>query len=133
MKRIIFLLLAITLGAGVLQAEPPKKPRLIVQYKTINIEKGYDHVSRLKVYVDGNLTSTSEPRKESKPGKLIVPMESGSHSVKVVMESNYQNNWEEHTIANGYSIDCKYEGTLDFSKDVVLKLVFDINSGTIVR
>ena len=40
--------------------------------------------------------------------------------------SNYDGNWEEHTIANEYSIDALYEGEIKLKKEVTINLVFDI-------
>ncbi len=50
-----------------------------------------------------------------------------------MIESEFEGNWEEHTIANEYSIDCVYLHEDDYKKHVRVDLIFDIVKGTIVK
>lgn len=108
------------------------KIKITFKYKFTHIVSGYDHNSRMKVYIDGNLAGTSKESLESKANKLTVSTTKGYHTLRAVMETEYQGNWEEHIISNEYSIDCLYEIAMDFAKNLNLNLTFDIDSGTIV-
>jgi hypothetical protein len=39
----------------------------------------------------------------------------------------YEGTWEEHTVANEYSLDALYEGEVSLKKKLTLDLVFDID------
>jgi hypothetical protein len=106
---------------------------LFVKWKFTNIEDGYDHDNRMVVYVDGQSAGMSAVSKESKPGKMKVSIPAGSHEVRVIAEALYEGNWEEHTVANDYSVDCEWTGTVSGGRKTKLSLLFDIGAGTTVR
>lgn len=135
MKRIITIfLLAVAIPV---MAKPASIPggkddvKVTVSWKFLNLVEGYDHDSKCEIYIDGNLVATSSVSKESKPNSVSFNVSKGSHTIKVVNYAYYEGTWEEHTIANNYSIDCLYENRMTFNKRKnKLPLVFDIDKGT---
>jgi hypothetical protein len=111
-----------------------KTIQVTFNYKFSNIVEGYDHNSRLKVYLDGALIGTSGNHLESKPNSFTVQFESGYHQLRAVVETEYEGVWEEHTIANTYSIDCLYDNAMTFAKPkTIIKIDFDIDLGAIIN
>jgi hypothetical protein len=106
---------------------------LTINYTFENIEEGYDHLSKLIVYIDGVNVGESEAQVQSKPGSITVPVSKGEHSIRAVSLAQYEGVWEEHTIDNEYSIDCLLEKTINVEKNISITLVFDIDSGTIEK
>jgi hypothetical protein len=106
---------------------------LVINYSFENIEEGYDHLSKLMVYIDGELIAESKPVLESKPSSLTCKVLPGKHKIRIVSMAQYEGNWEEHTIENEYSIDCLLEKTIVIQNDMKITLVFDLNSGTIEK
>lgn len=108
--------------------------KITFKYKCTNIVEGYDHLSRLKVYVDGKIAGTSTEKLESQQNTITIEVSKGDHSIRAVLESQYEGTWEEHIIANTYSIDCLYEVTKKFTKkNTLIVLEFNIDVGTIVK
>lgn len=95
------------------------------------IEEGYDHPTRIEVYVDGAKAAESEPQPQSKPGSLSVELTPGAHDVRIVAFAEYNGTWEEHTISNDYSIDCTWQGTVKPGQKT--ELTFDLDAGTSAR
>ncbi len=95
-----------------------------------NIEEGYDHTCKTQVWVDGEMAGESGEFSESEGGTMSVQMSAGTHEVRVVNLALYEGNWEEHTIANNYSIDCLLEEQHKFTGKDKLFMLFDIDSGT---
>lgn len=127
--RILLLLAIVALPLVSISAKKPSK--LIIDVKFENIEVGYDHLCKTKVFVDGELVATSSEKLQSKPNKITVNVPPGEHTVRVVNYALYEGNWEEHTIENNYSIDCLHEFNHHFLKrKYKLKLVFDIDDKT---
>ncbi|MEQ1571543.1 MAG: hypothetical protein ABMA64_38300 [Myxococcota bacterium] len=93
------------------------------------IQEGYDHPTRVQVFVDGAPVAESSVTLQSEPNKVEVPLEPGAHMLKVVNFAQYEGSWEEHTVANDYAIDCVWEGEVTPSTRKV-DLVFDIDEGT---
>lgn len=106
---------------------------LVVQWSFANIQDGYDHDNRMDVYVDGAKLAESEVAAQSAGGRLVVTVPPGEHEVRVVSMALYEGNWEEHTVANDYSIDCEWSDTVSGGEKEKVRLVFDIDSGTLVR
>lgn len=124
--------MALIIHAGVSFAGSNVK--ITFKYKCTNIVQGYDHLSRLKVYVDDKIAGTSSEKLESQENTVTVEVTKGKHSIRAVLESQYEGTWEEHTIANTYSIDCLYEITKTFNKkNTLIILEFNIDVGTIVK
>ena len=116
--------------------------KVVFTYKFAHVSEGMDYVSRMKVYIDGNLISTSadngtsntysNTRKETEENTFSVEFPVGKHILKAMVESNYKGTWEEHLRANGYSLDCIYEKSMNFTKDVKVKLIFDIDTEKVI-
>ena len=104
--------------------------KLTVYVKFIGIEEGYDHDTKTAVFIDGNEIAVSQVTPQSKTGSFSVDVPAGSHELKVMNYALYEGNWEEHTVANEYSIDCFFEENHTFKKPEKLYLLFDIDSGT---
>lgn len=105
---------------------------LKVTFKFINIEEGYDHECKTQVLIDGQEVGVSPTVKESAGASFVVQVPTGSHTLKVVNWALYEGTWEEHTIANNYSIDCVFEETHNFKKAEKLFLIYDIDDQTLV-
>lgn len=127
MKKKHLLLAALILFSSQLFAQTTK---LTVFVKFTGIEEGYDHQTKTAVFIDGNQVGISPETLQSKTGSFTLEVPSGNHQLQVMNYALYEGNWEEHTIANEYSIDCSYETSRQFKKPEKLYLVFDINEGT---
>jgi hypothetical protein len=101
-----------------------------VAWSFANIEEGYDHDSRTEVWVDGVKAVESSVTPQSKPNEVTVDVPAGTHQLRVVNLALYEGQWEEHTVANNYSIDCTWEGTVGPKGQLVL--LFDVDQGTVV-
>jgi hypothetical protein len=111
-----------------------KDVKFTVNYTFTGIEEGYDHDSKTELYINDKLVATSSVKKESEKNSVSTVLPKGTYKVRVVNYAYYEGTWEEHTIANNYSIDCLYESTIDMKKKKnTLNLLFDINSGTQVK
>lgn len=127
-KKLLVILAVLT--ANTLLATPPKEGKLTVSWVFCNIVEGYDHDTKCEIYIDGNLVGTSSVSKESQKNSITVSASAGSHNVKVVNYALYEGQWEEHTVANEYSIDCLYDNSMNIKPKSMLSLLFDIDSGT---
>lgn len=107
-----------------------KNASLTINWSFANITEGYDHDNKCKVWVDGKEAGESTVSKESKPNSFKLTLSKGTHQVKVVNYALYEGEWQEHSKANEYSIDCLWDGTIEFKKKATLDLIFDLNSGT---
>ncbi|MBV6427385.1 MAG: hypothetical protein KIPDCIKN_01903 [Haliscomenobacter sp.] len=126
MKKLfgVAIFLAVAVGAAAQNAS------LTVYFTYINVEEGYNHDCKTQVYIDGALAGESAVVKEDKGGVVKVNVARGKHSLRVVNLSLYEDNWEEHTVDNDYSIDAIHEEDHVFKKPEKLYLLFDIDSGT---
>ncbi len=132
-KKILLLFVLLT-GFAATKAIAASNVKITFRFKFINIEAGYDHISRMKVYVDGNLAGTSPEKKESELNTVVVEVSKGFHTIRAVVESLYEGNWEEHIAANDYSIDCLYERSMKYTKkNTNIIIDFDINVGTVIK
>lgn len=133
MKKLIAII-ALILGLNTGLTFAAGNVKITFKYKCTNIVEGYDHLSRLKVYVDGKIAGTSSEKLESQENTITVELSKGEHSIRAILESQYEGAWEEHTIANTYSIDCLYEITKKFTKkNTLVVLEFNIDVGTIIK
>ncbi len=137
MKKILIVLVLITSATAFgfknaeTTAEAYKDVKLTVKFSFENIEEGYDHLTKTEVYIDGNLAGTSTTRNQSKDNMVVCSTTKGNHAVRIINYAYYENQWEAHTIANNYSIDCLYEGDVNLKKkNNKIELVFDLDSGT---
>jgi hypothetical protein len=133
MKSISALLLVLVLTTGFTPAPKGSMGSLTFKFSVTNIEPGYDHLSKLVVFEDGNKIGESSEQVESKPNSVTVKLSKGSHNIRAVLTSKYEGNWEEHTISNEYSIDCLFEDEVVIKKKKTITLVFDIDKGTIIK
>jgi hypothetical protein len=133
MKSISALLLVLVLTTGFTPAPTGSLGSLTFKYSVTNIEPGYDHLSKLVVFEDGNKIGESNEQLESKPNSVTVKLSKGSHNIRAVLTSKYEGKWEEHTISNEYSIDCLFEDEVVIKKKKTITLVFDIDKGTIIK
>lgn len=141
-KNRIVLLLLFSLSFFSVQGFSQLNCKITFKYKFVNVNEGYDHVSRMKVYLDGTLVGTSledgtssdasAVHKETVQNVFAVEIPKGTHKIRAVVEALYAGVWEEHLIANTYALDCLYEKTLDFTKDNTIELEFDIQAGQTV-
>ena len=100
---------------------------LMVSWKFVNVEKGYDHSSRMKVSVDGVELGTSPQSVESKGGFFVVRIPKGKHVVRIVNQALFNGKWQDHSIVNNYSVEAIYEKALEIRKEVKVTLVIDLN------
>lgn len=130
-----FLIILVMIGITTMNVNAMAKGdiKITIKYKCSHIVEGYDHISRLKVYVDGNVAGTSTEKLESQQNSITIQISKGQHSLRAVLESKYEGAWEEHTIANTYSIDCLYEVSKQFKKNTMIILDFDIDVGTVIK
>src|SRR5690349_15768969 len=67
---------------------------LTFTYTTVGILEGYDHTSKLVVYEDGNKIGESNAKKESEGNSITIPLSSGTHNIRAVLNSQYEGSWE---------------------------------------
>ena len=133
MRPFAALLLVLVFSTAFTPVAKEKQGSLTFKFSVINIVEGYDHESKLVVYEDGNVIGESSVQKESKPNSVTVKLSKGSHNIRAVLSSKYEGNWEDHTIENGYSIDCLFNDEVEIKKKKTITLVFDIDKGTIIK
>lgn len=102
-------------------------PQLTISWKFLHVQDGYDHLNKIEVYIDGTLTSTSESFHESDLGTHRLSVPKGMHKIRVKNYAFYEGAWEEHTVAEGYSIDAEVEQEHKFKKRNHLTLLWDID------
>lgn len=108
-------------------APKPKEASLTFKYSFKGIREGYDHDTKMVVWENGEIIAESTVQKQSKPNSLTIKLKPGNHSIRAVMNANYEGNWEEHLKANEYSVDCLYEETLKLKGKKVITILFDID------
>ena len=135
MKTISSFILAVALFSGCASSSVSSSGgTLTFNYSTVGILDGYDHTSKLIIYEGGSKIGESVPKKESEGNTITVPLSKGSHSIRAVLNSEYEGKWEEHLKANEYSLDCLFEETIEIKGNKVITLVFDITQEkTIVK
>lgn len=127
-SSLLFALVFTFVSASSVSAQ--KQASVTVKYSFKNIVDGYDHTTKTTLYVDGQSIATSTPHKESEPASLSAQIPAGKHTIRIENLALYEGNWEPHTIAGGYSIDCLYETELTIKKKARFTLIFDIDKGT---
>jgi len=123
-KSVLFFALIVTMFSSGAYAQ--KQGTLTINTKYVGIVEGYDHMNKTDIYLDGNLVGSTTSQLQSKPNSFKVSADQGKHAIRIVNMAYYQGNWEEHTIANEYSLDALYEGEIDLKKKLTVNLVFDI-------
>ena len=118
------------------KSKKKKKIKLITvsfKYTFIHASEGKTINTRLKVYVDGVSKAVSLEKMETEANAVTIEIPAGVHKLRAVIETQYEEGWEEHTIANEYSIDCVYLSEMEFNNHVRVELLFDLEKGTIVK
>lgn len=100
---------------------------LTVKWHFTNVNEGYDHDNKMLVYIDGKLIGESKVFKETDHASYDVEVPSGNHDVKIENYSFYEGKWDIHTKANRYSVDAFYNGTIVFSKNTTVDMIFDVD------
>jgi hypothetical protein len=129
MKKSI-LLLTLFVCLLMFGAYAEKKGTITVKTSYTGIVEGYDHVNKTVLYVDGKPAAESSEQVQSEPNTFSVTIPKGKHDIRIVNMAKYENTWEEHTIANEYSLDALYEGSINLKKKLIIDLVFDIDKET---
>jgi hypothetical protein len=101
---------------------------LDIDWKFINIEPGFDHLSRFCIYVDDVKLFTSNESLESVGGKFKVMIPKGDHRIRIVSECLRNSIWQEHSILNDFSVDVILEERVMISKTQSLKWIIDLNN-----
>lgn len=107
-----------------------KNITLTINYKVLNTEEGYDHVSKLVVEIDGEEVGESNAQPQTKGGSFVTKVSKGEHDIRAVLWARYEGEWEERTIDNNYSIDCVVETSAQFKKSRKMSIVFDLDGET---
>lgn len=131
MKHILLAIVLLT-GLGSIQAQKVKLIHVTFKYSFAHDPQGKEINSRLKVYVDDVAKGVSLAKMESEANSLTIEIPAGHHKIRAVIESQFEEGWEEHIIANEYTIDCIYVHEGDYKGNARIELVFDLESGTVV-
>ena len=121
--------------AGVLLGAPTVAAAgtLKLDWKFTGIEDGYDHVNKMVVYVNGELVGESPSAPQSQRQKWSIDVPDGAFELRVVNHALYEGTWEEHTVANNYSVDCLLETSVSARSKHSFKLVFGLDDGVEVK
>ncbi len=123
---LIFLLVSATsFGQG--------KSKLSIDWQFTGVIDGYDHDSKVEVYIDDVLAATSTVAKQSKKNSVTVISTRGTHKVRIVNFALYENQWEEHSQVNDYSLEVIYDSNLKLKKKNKISLVFDIDKEIVIQ
>ncbi len=109
------------------------KAKLSIDWQFTGIIEGYDHDSKVEVYLDGVLVKTSTVSKQSKKNSVSIVATKGQHNIRIVNFALFENQWEEHSEANEYSLDAKYEIDLKLKKKNSISLIFDIDKEIVIE
>lgn len=129
MKKLLILCFIVGFFFQPSEAKKSKGNVLEITYRFDNIIEGYDHETKAEIKINGQEVLISPVHKQSKPQKLTIKVPSGSYDFYLMMWALYEGTWEEHTIANNYSIDCVVDDKFKASKPKhTLNIVFDIDT-----
>lgn len=98
-----------------------------IDWSFIHVEAGYDHLSRMLVFVDDREYGISPQSLESKGGTFLLKVPKGSHRIRIVNQSFVNGVWQNHTIVNNYSVEAVYEKAVEIRKSVHVTLIIDLN------
>jgi len=127
MNKKIFLL-ALLIPFFAFNTFAQKMGTLTVKTHYINIIEGYDHQCRTLVFVDGEQVAESPVQLQSEPIEIKVKIPKGKHDIRIMNQALYEGVWEDHTVANNYSLDAYYDGIVTIKKKKSISLVFDIDT-----
>lgn len=100
---------------------------MTVQWKFTNVEEGYDHRSRMLVFVDELEYGASGESIESAGGAFELLIPKGQHRIRIVNQSFVDSKWQDHTILNNYSVEAVYEKSIEIKKAIQVTLLIDLN------
>lgn len=98
-----------------------------INWRFTNVESGYNHVSRMQVFVDDLEYGTSEQSVESIGGVFVLKVPKGMHRIRIVNQSFIDGAWQDHTIVNNYSVEAVYEKPVEVKKAIRVTLLIDLN------
>ena len=93
-----------------------------------HVESGYDHVSRMQVFVDDIAYGTSGQSVESRGGIFVLKIPKGMHRIRIVNQSFLNGFWQDHTIVNNYSVEAVYEKLVEVKKSIRVTLLIDLEN-----
>lgn len=99
-----------------------------IDWRFIHVEEGYDHPSRMVVFVDNVVYGISDQSVESKGGIFALKIPKGMHRIRIVNQSFVNGTWQDHTIVNNYSVEAVYEKLVTVKKGVKVSLLIDLNN-----
>lgn len=106
-----------------------RKISFTVDWVFVNIIEGYDHQSKMLIYIDGDLVKESSITRQSKQNSLEIFVPKGRHDIEIVSYALYNGEWQKHTKCNEFSVDAFYKDKLGFrNKPRQLWMLFDINT-----
>ncbi len=131
MKSAIKIFLTLAFFISIFNTYAASDVTLTINYSTVGTKSGFDHISKLIVFVDGINKGESNEQKQTIPNSVTIKIPYGSHSIKAVFYAKQGNYWEERTLKNNYSFDCIYNKTLNFNKNTTIDLTFDFNNNEV--
>lgn len=116
-------------GEGKSSKSKGKQVTAAIDWKFINVVDGFDHKTKMKIYVDGEFVSESTVTPGSKGNSMQVKLSSGSHKITIENYTLYEGEWEIRSIDNGYSTEGTVERNLNFSKkSTKISIIYDIDN-----
>jgi len=106
---------------------------LTINYSVIGTSAGYDHITKMRVYIDGREAGESTPKKQTIDNYVTVNVSKGNHKIKAVLLAKNDNIWEERTKENDYSLDCIFEKNITFNSNKTVNLIFDLNQFIVIE
>jgi hypothetical protein len=95
-------------------------------WQFVNTVEGFDHPSRVQVFVDGDLVQTSGIKQQTERNDVSFSVRKGSHTIRLETQAYYNNVWDVHTKENDYSVDAVYEAVIDFQRPLAIRMIFDV-------
>lgn len=99
-----------------------------IKYTTVGTISGYDHLTKMRVYCDGNELGENTPKKQTLENSITVNVPTGKHTIKAVLYAKPDNYWEERTTKNNYSFDCIYEKEWNLTSDKTINITFNFST-----
>ena len=129
--KFLFFLLSLILIGTVNSAAAQAK--LEISFQALNTIEGYDHLSRMHVFIDGKEVAKSPEMIQSKKNKVSLSVIPGEHDVRCILWAEYkEEGWMERTLENDFSFDWIFEKTMKLKKGKnKLNIVFDIKVNSV--
>jgi hypothetical protein len=130
-SKFLFFLLSLILIGTVNSAVAQAK--LDISFQALNTIEGFDHVSRMHVFIDGKEIVQSTEMKQSEKNIVSLDVKPGKHDVKCVLWANYPGEgWIERTYENDFSFDWLFEKNMKLKKGKnKLNIVFNIKDNSV--